>query len=69
MTNLTAKYLTKGSHNAIVGETPYVTAREPFIVEARQAPRSSGRQSARKNAAALANRGHEGIRQDSDDAS
>ena len=26
MTNLTAKYLTRGSHNAIVGETPYVTA-------------------------------------------
>ena len=69
MTNLTAKYLTKGSHNAIVGETPYVIADEPFTVDARQAPRSSVRQSARKNAAALANRGHESIRQDRDDAS
>ena len=50
MTNLTAKYLTKGSHNAIVGETPYVMADKPFVVDAREAPRMSARQ-ARKIAA------------------
>lgn len=46
--NLSAKYLVWGSHNAIVGETPYVTAAKPFTVEARRAPRSSGRQAARQ---------------------
>jgi NADH dehydrogenase len=70
LVNLSAKYLTWSSHNAIVGETPYVIADEPFVVEARQAPRSSARQSARRNAASLANQGIEGIRQDrNDDAS
>ncbi len=69
LVNLSAKYLVWRSHNAIVGETPYVIADEPYTVDARQAPRSSVRQSARKNAAALANRGHEGVRQDTDDAS
>jgi len=64
--NLSAKYLVWGSHNAIVGETPYVTAAEPFVVEARRAPRTSARQ-ARKTAESLAARGHEGIRQDRDD--
>ncbi len=67
MINLTAKYLTKGSHNAIVGETPYVTADHPFVVEARRAPRSSGRQSARKTAETLATQGIEGLRQDRDE--
>lgn len=33
MVNLTAKYLTWGSHNAIVGETPLVIAEEPTTVE------------------------------------
>lgn len=61
--NLTAKYLVWGSHNAIVGETPYVTADNPFVVEARRPPRVT-RQSARKAAESMANRGLEGIRQD-----
>jgi NADH dehydrogenase len=65
--NLSAKYLVWGSHNAIVGETPYVTAAQPFVVEARHAPRSSGRQAARKTAESLATRGIEGLRQDRDD--
>ena len=34
--NLTAKYLTRGSHNAIVGETPDVMADHPVLVEARR---------------------------------
>ncbi|MGI9083838.1 MAG: NAD(P)/FAD-dependent oxidoreductase [Aeromicrobium sp.] len=62
--NLTAKYLVWGSHNAIVGETPYVIADKPFIVEARGAPRTTSRQSARRTAESLATRGLEGIRQD-----
>lgn len=33
-TNLTAKYLFRKSHNAIVGETPYVVAREPRVLGA-----------------------------------
>jgi NADH:ubiquinone reductase (H+-translocating) len=41
LVNLSAKYLAWGSHNAIVGETPYVIADEPYVVEARQAPRSA----------------------------
>ena len=49
--NLSAKYVTSGSHNAIVGETPYVMADKPFVVDAREAPRLSARQ-ARKAAAA-----------------
>ena len=48
--NLSAKYVTSGSHNAIVGETPYVMADKPFVVDAREAPRMSARQ-ARKIAA------------------
>lgn len=32
MINLSAKYLTKGSHNAIVGETPLVMVHEPTAV-------------------------------------
>ena len=39
LTNLTAKYLSRGSHNAIVGETPYVAADRPFVVEAREKPK------------------------------
>jgi len=66
LVNLSAKYLAWGSHNAIVGETPYVIADEPFVVEAREAPRSSARQ-ARKNAESLAGQGAEGIRQDRDE--
>jgi NADH dehydrogenase len=48
LVNLSAKYLAWGSHNAIVGETPYVIADKPFVVEARQAPRLSARQAARQ---------------------
>jgi len=48
LVNLSAKYLAWGSHNAIVGETPYVIADEPFVVEAREAPRTSSRQAARQ---------------------
>ncbi len=34
MINLTAKYLSWGNHNAIVGETPDVVARNPVTIEA-----------------------------------
>lgn len=40
--NLSAKYLTRGSHNAIVGETPLVVARKPVTVDARS-PRKRSR--------------------------
>ncbi|MGH3456737.1 NAD(P)/FAD-dependent oxidoreductase [Aeromicrobium sp.] len=53
--NLSAKYLVWGSHNAIVGETPLVTADYPFVVEARRAPRAT-RQSARKDRSSDAER-------------
>lgn len=33
MTNLSLKYLGWRSHNAIVGETPYVSSREPKLIE------------------------------------
>ncbi|TXL57580.1 NAD(P)/FAD-dependent oxidoreductase [Aeromicrobium terrae] len=33
LTNLTAKYLTRNSHNAIVGETPPVIPVEPLVIE------------------------------------
>jgi NADH dehydrogenase len=64
LVNLSAKYLSWGSHNAIVGETPYVTADEPFVVDARQAPRAVSARQARKNAESLASQGVEGIRQE-----
>lgn len=32
MTNLSVKYLLSRSHNAIVGETPYVLAKEPMVL-------------------------------------
>lgn len=51
--NLTAKYLVWGSHNAIVGETPYVIANEPMVLEARRPPRMTARQ-ARKTAESFA---------------
>ena len=54
--NLIAKYLVSGSHNAIVGETPYVTAAQPFIVEARRSARTPTRLGARKTAESLAAR-------------
>ena len=44
LTNLSAKYLTWGSHNAIVGETPYVMATTPYVVDAREEPKVSARQ-------------------------
>jgi NADH dehydrogenase len=56
--NLTAKYLVWGSHNAIVGETPYVTAAQPFVVEARRSARAPSRLGARKTAESI------GARQD-----
>jgi NADH dehydrogenase len=33
LTNLTARYLTRNSHNAIVGETPPVIPVEPLVIE------------------------------------
>lgn len=54
MINLTAKYLTWGGHNAIVGETPYVIAKKPLVVEARTrvksaaSPKSGSRLGGRK---------------------
>jgi NADH dehydrogenase len=63
LVNLSAKYLSVGSHNAIVGETPYVMADKPFVVDARQAPRAVSARQARKNAESLASQGVEGIRQ------
>ena len=33
MTNLSLKYLLWHSHNAIVGETPYIAARRPKIID------------------------------------
>ena len=32
MTNLSLKYIGWRSHNAIVGETPYVAARTPQVI-------------------------------------
>ncbi|MET1037830.1 MAG: hypothetical protein ABW075_06120, partial [Aeromicrobium sp.] len=39
--NLTAKYLLGGTHNAIVGETPPITALKPVVVEARSPRRGT----------------------------
>lgn len=50
LTNLTAKYLAGGSHNAIVGETPPVVALKPLTVEARS-PRKGAIKAAAKKAA------------------
>lgn len=46
--NLTAKYLVGGSHNAIVGETPPITALKPVVVEARSPLRGSKAVAAKK---------------------
>ena len=47
MVNLSAKYLTRGSHNAIVGETPLVTTQRPLRVDARTGlRRSAGKKAA-----------------------
>ena len=51
MTNLTAKYLTSGSHNAIVGETPPVVALKPVTVEARSPRRGPDKSAAAKTTA------------------
>ena len=61
--NLSAKYLSKGSHNAIVGETPPIAAQEPHMVESRNPPKPVKKAEARKAAAAQATEGHEGIKQ------
>jgi len=50
MTNLTAKYLSRGSHNAIVGETPPIAAAEPHIVGSRT-PRKPAKKAAARKAA------------------
>jgi len=50
MTNLTAKYLSRGSHNAIVGETPPIAAAKPQMVEART-PRKPVKKAASRKAA------------------
>jgi NADH dehydrogenase len=56
LTNLAAKYLMGGSHNAIVGETPPVVALEPTVLEAqsdiRPAKKAAIKKSAAKRAAA-----------------
>lgn len=48
MINLAAKYITRGSHNAIVGETPPVVAHEPVTIEARSPRKAAARSKARK---------------------
>ncbi|MCD9200150.1 NAD(P)/FAD-dependent oxidoreductase [Aeromicrobium wangtongii] len=50
LTNLAAKYLMGGSHNAIVGETPPVVALEPTVLEA-QSDIRPGKKAAMKKAA------------------
>jgi NADH dehydrogenase len=51
LTNLAAKYLMGGSHNAIVGETPPVVALEPLLVEGAR-PRTVAKAASAKKAAA-----------------
>jgi NADH dehydrogenase len=48
MTNLAAKYLAGGSHNAIVGETPPVVALQPVTLDARSPRRSAAKAAAKK---------------------
>lgn len=48
MTNLAAKYLTSGSHNAIVGETPPVVALKPVTLDARSPRRNAAKAIAAK---------------------
>ncbi len=52
--NLSAKYLAGGSHNAIVGETPAISAVKPHLVDARPPRKAAKKSSARKAAAASA---------------
>ncbi len=48
MTNLSLKYLGWRAHNAIVGETPYVSSRTPKVIESNPpAPKSSSKKSKR----------------------
>ncbi len=54
MTNLTAKYLTWGSHNAIVGETPLVVANHPTTVRALEQQYGEGKSRTRPKKAAAA---------------
>jgi len=51
LTNLTAKYLVGGTHNAIVGETPPIVALKPVVVEARS-PLKAGKKAPAKRAPA-----------------
>ncbi|MGO1590497.1 MAG: NAD(P)/FAD-dependent oxidoreductase [Ancrocorticia sp.] len=41
MTNLSMKYLLWRSHNAIVGETPYIASRRPKIIDSNPKPQGS----------------------------
>ena len=66
MINLTAKYLAWGSHNAIVGETPYVVAKKPAIIEGRPiskaGTKSAEKEASRKDAETKAARRISGLR-------
>ena len=64
MINLGAKYVLWGSHNAIVGETPPIAAQRPRMVSATTPSRAAKKSAAKKAAADLAGKGHEGVRQD-----
>ncbi|MRK00278.1 NAD(P)-binding protein [Aeromicrobium sp. S22] len=48
LTNLTAKYLVWGSHNAIVGETPPVVAKTPSTLESHAPRLGAGKKAAKK---------------------
>ncbi len=50
MINLTAKYLSGGSHNAIVGETPPIAAAKPTVVQS-TTPRKAAKKAAKKTPA------------------
>ncbi|HPU12862.1 MAG TPA: NAD(P)/FAD-dependent oxidoreductase [Aeromicrobium sp.] len=50
MTNLSLKYFSWRSHNAIVGETPYVIAREPMVLSGSEPDSPKAKKSARKAA-------------------
>ncbi len=49
--NLSSKYLFRGSHNAIVGETPYVVSKHKLEISPREKKQAEQRVQARKEAA------------------
>lgn len=61
--NLTAKYLVWGSHNAIVGETPPIAAKEPKVVVSTTPRKSAKKAAARQDAANRAAGGRGDVRQ------